>query len=44
MMGMGMAAMFGVVEAMILAPMLALAAPLASGKLKVVAPLGAIAL
>jgi len=42
-MGMGMAAMFGVVEAMILAPMLALVAPLATGKLKVVAPLGAIA-
>lgn len=42
-MGMGMAATFGVVEAMILAPMLALAAPLASGKLKVVVPLGAIA-
>ncbi len=42
-MGMGMAAMFGVVEALILAPMLSLAAPLANGKLKVVAPLGAIA-
>ena len=43
-MGMSMAAMFGVVEALVLAPMLALAAPLASGKLKVVAPLGATAL
>jgi hypothetical protein len=42
-MGMGMAAMFGVLEAMILAPMLALAAPLASDKLKVIAPLGAVA-
>lgn len=43
-MGMSMAAMFGVLEAMILAPMLALAAPLASGKLKVVVPLGAVAI
>ena len=42
-MGMGVAAMFGVLEAMILAPMLALAAPLVAGKLKVVVPLGAVA-
>ncbi len=42
-MGLGMAAMFGVVEAMVLAPMLAMVGSLPTGRIKVVAPLAAIA-
>ena len=43
-MGLGMAAMFGVVEAMVLAPMLAMIGGLKQGRVKVVAPLGVVAL
>lgn len=43
-MGLGMAAMFGVVEAMVLAPLLAMVGAIPNGKVKVVAPLGAVAL
>jgi len=43
-MGLGMAAMFGVVEAMVLAPLLAMIGGLQTGRMKVVAPLGAVAL
>ena len=44
MMGLGMSAMFGVVEAMVLAPMLGLIGGIASGKMKIMAALGAAAL
>lgn len=44
MMGLSMAAMFGVVEAMVLAPMFGLIGGIPSGKIKVVASLGAAAL
>lgn len=44
MMGLGMSAMFGVVEALILAPMLGLIGGISSGRVKVVAGLGAAAL
>ncbi len=43
-MGLGMAAMFGVVEAMVLAPLLAMIGGLPTGRMKVIAPIGAIAL
>jgi Peptidase family M28 len=43
-MGLGMAAMFGVVEAMVLAPILAMVGGLPGGRLKIVAPLGVAAL
>ncbi len=43
-MGLGMAAMFGVVEAMVLAPLLGMVGGLLAGRLKVVVPLGTIAL
>ena len=43
-MGLGMAAMFGVVEAMVLAPLLAMIGGLPSGRMKVIAPVGAAAL
>lgn len=42
-MGLGMAAMFGVVEAMVLAPVLAMIGGISAGRLKVVAPLGVVA-
>lgn len=44
MMGLSLAAMFGVVEALVLAPMLGLIGGIASGKMKVMAALGAVAL
>lgn len=44
MMGLSLAAMFGVVEAIVLAPMLGLIGGIASGKLKVAVGLGAVAL
>lgn len=40
-MGMSMAAMFGVVEAMVLAPLLAMVGAIPNGRIKVIAPLGA---
>ena len=43
-MGLGMAAMFGVVEAMVLGPLLAMIGGLPSGRMKVIAPIGAAAL
>ena len=43
-MGLGMAAMFGVVEAMVVAPLLAMIGGLPSGRTKVIAPAGAVAL
>lgn len=43
-MGLGMAAMFGVVEAMVLAPLLAMIGGLPTGRIKVMAPVGAVAL
>jgi hypothetical protein len=43
-MGMGMAAMFGIVEAKVLAPLLAMVGGLPVGRLKVIVPLGAVAL
>lgn len=44
MMGLSMAVMFGVIEALVLAPILGLIGGIASGKLKVIAGLGAAAL
>ena len=44
MMGLSLAAMFGVVEALVVAPMLGLIGGIASGKLKVAAALGAVSL
>jgi hypothetical protein len=43
-MGLGMAAMFGIVEAMVLAPLLAMVGAIPTGRLKVIVPLGAVAL
>ena len=43
-MGLGMAAMFGVVEAMVLAPLLAMIGGVSHGRLRVVTPLCAVAL
>jgi hypothetical protein len=43
-MGLGMAAMFGGVEAMVLAPLLAMVGGLPTGRIKVVAPLAVVAL
>ena len=43
-MGPGMAAMFGVIAALVLAPMLAVIGGIGSGKLKVVLPLGVVSL